>query len=254
MPDRARAAARAGVAAVAFLTVLPIGRWVRVDGPDVARATPLLPLVGALLGAAAGSVAWLASAGTGPAVAAVLAVALLAVVTGALHLDGLADTADGFGGRTREDRLRIMRDHAVGAYGVVALVLALLLKASAAASLAGRVDVVAAWVAAGALSRAVGPALAATQPYVQRPGGSGSVLHGGRARVRAVGAAAIGSALAVAMLGRTAAPAVVAAVGIAVLVAAVGRRMLGGVTGDLLGAATELAEVAVLITVAGALR
>ncbi len=254
MPERSRAAARAGVAAVAFLTVVPVGRWVPLDGADVARATPVLPLVGALLGAAAGSVAWLLAAGTGPAPAAVLAVTVLAVATGALHLDGLADTADGFGGRTREDRLRIMRDSSVGAYGVVALVLALLLKASAAASLAGQVDVLAAWVAAGALSRAVGPALAATQPYAQRPGGSGSVLHGGPAAARATAAGVLAVAVAVAVLGRAAAVAVVAAVAVAVVVATVGRRMLGGVTGDLLGAGTELAEIAVLLTVAGVLR
>jgi len=136
----------------------------------------------------------------GPTPAAVLAVAVLAAATGALHLDGLADTADGFGGRTLDERLRIMRDHLVGAYGVVALVLVVLLKVATAAALAGRVEVMAAWVAAGALSRAVGPALAAALPYVQRPGGSGSVLHGGRAVGRATAAVGVAAAVAAAML------------------------------------------------------
>lgn len=253
MPDRTRAAARAGIAALAFLTVVPVGRRIELDGADVARATPVLPLVGALLGAVAGSVAWLAAAAVGP-VAAVLAVTVLAVATGALHLDGLADSADGFGGRTVEDRLRIMRDHTVGAYGVVALVLALLLKTSSAVSLYGRADVLAAWVAAGALSRAVGPALAAGLPYVQRAGGSGSVLHGRRVGVRAAGAVAVAVAVAAAVLGFAAVVAVAAALVVAVLVALSARRMLGGVTGDVLGAATELTEIAVLLAVAGALR
>ena len=253
MPDRFRAAARAAVAALAFLTVVPVGRRIALDGADVARATPVLPLVGALLGAVAGSVAWLLGAALGPA-AAVLAVTVLAVSTGALHLDGLADSADGFGGRTVADRLRIMRDHAVGAYGVVALVLALLAKTAAAASLAGQGDVMAAWVAAGALSRSAGPALAAALPYAHRTAGSGSVLHGRRVTGRAAAAGTVAVAVTVAVVGSLATVAVAAALAVTVLVGLSARRILGGVTGDVLGAATELSEIAVLLAVAGVLQ
>jgi adenosylcobinamide-GDP ribazoletransferase len=110
-------------------------------------------------------------------------VALVAVLTGAL----LADTADGFGGRTTEDRLRMVRDHAVGAYGVVALILAILAEAAAGAAVAGRGDAVAMWSAAGALSRSVSPALAAVLPYAQRSNSSGSVLHGDHALAQVTG-------------------------------------------------------------------
>lgn len=258
MPEVLPATARAATAALAFLTVVPVGRRVRLDGADVARATPALPAVGGLLGAAAGVVAWLLPGAVGPVAAAVLAVGVLAVITGALHLDGLADSADGLGGRTVDDRLRIMRDHTVGTYGAVALTLVLLLETSAAASLAGRVDVVAAWAAAGALSRAAGPALAAALPYAQRTGGSGAVLHGAGAARRAAAAGAVAIGLALAVLWSRSPAAIVAALAATVVVAAAvalsARRLLGGVTGDVLGAATELVEVAVLLAVSGVLR
>ena len=130
-------AARAALASVSFLTVLPVARWTTLDADDVRRAAPLFPLVGAGIGAVMGAVAWWLEPRTGPLVAGGLAVAAGAALTGALHLDALADAADGFGGRTREDALRIMRDHQLGAYGVVALVLDLLVKTAAVAEPGG---------------------------------------------------------------------------------------------------------------------
>src|SRR5262245_19528103 len=127
-------AARGAAAAVAFLTRIPVGRRVALDGDDVARGSVLFPVVGAAIGAAVGATAAGLAHVLPALVAAGLALALGAALTGALHLDGLADTADALGARGRA--LEAMRDHATGAFGTVALVLDLLVKAGAVAALA----------------------------------------------------------------------------------------------------------------------
>src|SRR5918999_885579 len=108
-------------AALAFLTRAP------VPAGDLVRAAPLFPVVGAALGALVG------------------ATAVGLAVTGALHVDGLADSADGLAGRDRDHALAIMRDHAVGTYGACALVLDLLAKTVALAHLDAIFPVVAAF-------------------------------------------------------------------------------------------------------------
>ena len=130
------AALRSAAAALAFLTRVPVGRWIDVRAVDVARGAWLFPLVGGVLGGAAGLVAdvtanWLPSLAAGA-----LAVAAAALLTGALHFDALADTADALGARDREHALEIMRDHAIGAFGATALVVVCLLDASLLGALA----------------------------------------------------------------------------------------------------------------------
>ena len=228
------------VAAVAFLTRIPTGG----RSFDVGAGAALFPLVGAAVGAAVGGTAYglaqvipsLAAAGT--------ALALGALLTGALHLDGLADTADAVGGRSRERALAIMRDHAIGTYGAGALVLDVLVKAAALASLAGRSRVVLEALAAGALSRAVPVVLALALPPV-RADGAGAAFH---VAPRAV-------IIAIVLAAALAIPAdplliAVAAAG-AVVMGAWLHWWLGGHTGDTLGAAVELAETAVLVAAAG---
>src|SRR5690349_7110685 len=122
--------------AVAFLTRLPVGRRLVLDADDVSRGGALFPLVGAGIGAAVGGLTDVLSGPLTPALGAIVGVAAGAALTGALHLDALADTADALGATTRERALEIMRDHAIGAYGAVALVLALLAKVAALAALA----------------------------------------------------------------------------------------------------------------------
>jgi adenosylcobinamide-GDP ribazoletransferase len=237
---------RGAAAAVAFLTRIPVGRLLELDGDDVARAGPAFPLVGAAVGAAVGVVA-AALAGPLPAlVAAGLALAAGALLTGALHLDGLADTADALGARTRERALEIMRDHTIGVYGTVALVLDLLVKAAALAALAERERVLAFAVIAACVARATPVLIAAALPYARAGGGAGASLTRA-APWRAALAGAIGLGIAVAIAGRDGA--VLAAVAAIVAGAAplACRRWLGGVTGDTLGAAAELAELAALV-------
>ena len=248
--------------ATAFLTRLPVPA--RRDF-DLARAAWAFPLVGALVGAVVGGVAVGASAlGLPLLVAAVLAVLAEVLVTGALHLDGLADCADGCGGHDRESRLRIMKDHAVGVYGVSAVALDLLLKVAllhgllssweameqgvqAVQGVQGRWAMVGICAAVWALSRAAMLPLARWLPYARAEGTGRSLVAG----LGPVGVG-VGAALAVAvallpLLGGLPlvlpAVLVVGAALAALAVAAWARRMLGGVTGDVLGAAAEMVVV-----------
>jgi adenosylcobinamide-GDP ribazoletransferase len=204
----------------------------------VARGGPFFPIVGAGVGAAVGAVASL-----GGLLAAALAVALGAVLTGALHFDALADTADALGATTRERALEIMRDHSVGAYGAVALVLDIGAKAAALAALAGRHDALRFAVCAAAAARVVPVLLSAALPYARPGGGTGRALAStGWLRC------AVAVAIAVVFCVLLHAAWVLAAVAVVAVVAFAGaRRWLGGVTGDVLGAAAELAELAALV-------
>ncbi|MCX6397723.1 MAG: adenosylcobinamide-GDP ribazoletransferase [Propionibacteriales bacterium] len=241
---------RAVVAAFSFLTVLPFGRLVALDGRDVARGSVLFPAVGAAIGALTGSAAWLLGDQLPPMLAAALAVAVGAAVTGALHLDGLADCADGFGARTPEDRLRVMRDHTNGTYGGTALVLDLLIRVGVLAALAGTREALVFSVVAGALSRTAGPLLAVALPYAQDRPGAGEALSSHPSQPRAAAALVVGGSIAFACIAPDSAAYAAALVAAAVVTTLVGwtsRRRLGGVTGDVMGAASELVELAVLV-------
>jgi adenosylcobinamide-GDP ribazoletransferase len=215
----------------------------------VARAGLWFPLVGAGIGGAVGGAAAALDGPLGSLLAAALALALGAVLTGALHLDGLADSADALGGRTREQALEIMRDHRIGAYGATALLFDVLIKLAALAALTSHVGAV---VAAGALSRAAPVVLAAALPYARSGPGTGASL-GTAARSRAAGAVVLAVVLAFALEhgdGLVLAAGAAAAVAVVLVVC---RRWLGGVTGDTLGASSELVEAAVLVAAVGLL-
>jgi adenosylcobinamide-GDP ribazoletransferase len=167
----------------------------------------------------------------------VLAVATGAVLTGALHLDGLADTADALGARTRERALEIMRDHAVGAYGAVALILDLALKV-ATISVLGIRDI----ACAGAVARVAPVLLAVALPYVRSAGTGGFLASVGVPAAAA--AAALGAAPCV-LLGLW--PLALVPLATAALAIPILRTWLGGVTGDTLGAAAEVTELAALV-------
>ncbi len=237
-------AGRLAVAA-GFLTRLPLGRRAPA-GPDVLlRAAPLFPLVGAALGAAVAGVAVAALLGLPPLAAGALAVSFELAVTGALHADGLADSADGLGGHDRERSLEIMRDHSLGAYGACALGIDLLLKATALGALAER-DAILAVVAAAALSRAVALPLAAALPYARPGAGTGRLLAGASPVPAALGVA-LALAVALAAVGLDALVLALVVSAVAAAVALLARRRLGGITGDVLGAAIELSSTAALL-------
>jgi adenosylcobinamide-GDP ribazoletransferase len=143
-----------------------------------------------------------------------------------------------------------MRDSRIGSFGAAAIALDLLLKVSAVAALVDRGGVVGAFVAAGALSRSAAPLLAARLPYPRAAGGTGSVLSGRVTTVTAVIVCVIGLALTVVAVGADAWPLAGTAAIATVALALWYRAWLGGVTGDCLGATTEVIETAVLVVAA----
>lgn len=238
------------LAAIAFLTRLPAVGRAPLDAKTVARSARFFPLAGALLGAIYAAACRLLAPVFPPLLTAVLLVALDAALTGAMHFDGLADTADGFGGgHTPDHALRIMRDPALGSYGAVALMLVLLLKVAAIAALIGAKRAIPALFLAPALGRWAAVLLGATQPYA-RP--AEEATHAG-APTRFIGRTELAiSTLAAAALALAIAPwrgsASLAAVAVlSLLWAWYCRRRIAGVTGDTLGAAIEFAECAVLL-------
>jgi adenosylcobinamide-GDP ribazoletransferase len=240
--------------ALAFLTRLPVRQGQAWRDADLAGSVPLFPLVGALIGLAGGLTYTLAlGLGLPPWPAAALALATTIGASGALHEDGLADVADGFGGgRTRADKLRIMRDPRIGSYGALALLLALLARAGALAALAEPWTVAAAMIVAGAVSRA---ALAPVMAILPNARSDGLAAGAGRPHGLRAGAAVLVAALiAVALLGEVAGAALLAGAGAAVAVAWLARRQIGGQTGDVLGAVQQLAEIGALLGTVAALR
>jgi adenosylcobinamide-GDP ribazoletransferase len=242
----AAAQLRAGVAALAFLTCIPVGRRLPLDAGDVARGALLFPVVGAGVGAAVGLTAMLLHPSLPALPSAALALAVGLLLTGAIHLDGLADTADALGGRSRAEALAIMRDHALGTYGVAALVIDLLTKAGAVAVLLERDDVFIAFLVAGALSRAAVLPLASALPYARADVGPGGVLGQVGVRSALVGAALAATA-ALGLLGARGGWMLLAVALTTLLLGVAYRRWLGGVTGDTLGAASELSETLALV-------
>lgn len=238
------------LAALMFLTRLPV-RW-RGDWPDglFARSTRAYPLVGALVGGAGALVLWLAwSLGLPPLPAALLAVTAQVLLTGGLHEDGLADTADGLGGgRDRDAKLAIMRDSRIGSYGVLALILGVGARVAVLGSLP--VEIAAAGlIAAGAWSRALLPALLRLLPPARADGAGARAGRPDRHIV--VTALLLGLAVAVALLGPVAGPVGAGVALLAVLALAwLAQRLIGGQTGDILGGAQQIGEIALLLALA----
>jgi adenosylcobinamide-GDP ribazoletransferase len=230
------------LAALSFLT--PLGR---AREPD-ARAFTWFPLVGALIGAAVGALWWGATRLWPPAVAATVAVAADLALTGALHVDGLADTADGvLPHLDRRRRLEVMAEPDVGAFGVAAVVVVLVLRVTVLASLEPDVALVAAlWCA----SRTLMAVTARAVPYARAEGGLASAFLGGRPGPVAAAGAAVSIVLGALAPGGRGLAAVTAAVLAGAAVVAFARRRLGGFTGDVLGAAGVVAETVGLLVAA----
>lgn len=243
------------LAALSFLTIVGRGR---MPGPG---SLPYFPIVGLVVGALVGYTMVGALALWPPLVAAVLAVAVDALITGMLHLDGLTDSGDGLiAPMPRERRLEVMRDPRAGAFGVTTLVIVLLLRVAALTSSApqtpglfadwrGPAVVAAIW----GLSRALMAATMTIAPYARTGGGLASVFRSDRARALGAAALAIGVACAV-LLAELAAPQWVTPLVVTVVAFAAVQALaivrLGGFTGDTLGAAGVVAETAGLLAVA----
>ncbi len=230
-------------AAFMLLTRLPVARS---EGALPARSAGIwaYPIVGLGVGAIAAAAFWIASKlAFPPTVAAICAVAVSILATGALHEDGLADTADGFGGgSTVARKLEIMRDSRIGSFGALALMLSLGLRVAALSSLAGPGRVAIALIAAGVLGRGAMIGVLLALPLA-RPEGMAASLG-----PTPLGPAAIGLGIACACVFLPhGVHALVAAVLAGATMTWLAHRQVGGYTGDVLGATEQVVECAVLV-------
>lgn len=245
--------------ALSLFTAIPVGGDAQLRKEDAARAVRWLPAVGLLLGGI-GSCVLLGAGGASESrrlLGAALAVAAIALLTGGLHLDGLADTADGLGSRRpAAEALDIMRRSDIGPMGVAALVLVLLVQVTALAAIPRPPQAAAALVLAEVTGRV--SVVIATGSPAARPGGFGALVAGGTStRQRAATVALLGCA--VGLGGLAAGGAALAERGLAATIAgllagwfvlATAQRRLGGTTGDVFGAIVSLSATAVLVTAA----
>src|SRR5215470_4711848 len=234
---------------ILFCTRLPVPHAASIGSRDVARASWAFPVAGALVGSAGALTYAIASGIRLPsALAAALALGATLLVTGCLHEDGLADTADGLGGgRDRGRKLEIMRDSRLGTYGACALMMSLLLRWAALAAMASPMMVAAALIAAHVSARAALPVFMHFVPAARFDGLS---AHAGRPALRAAAVAALLGvlALAAALGPATAIIGLVLATCAGLLMAWLSMRQIGGQTGDVLGALEQIIEIVILLT------
>jgi len=237
--------------AVSFSTILPVGPATPADDAEVARASWALPVAGlvvGLIGAALYAVAHGTGLASGPA--AVLALAATILVTGAIHEDGLADTADGFGGgRTPDSRLEIMRDSRIGSYGACALIISILLRWSALASIGEPERVALALLASHGAARGALPVFMWLVPPA-RPDGL-SARAGEPPRQSAMIAVGLGAFCL--LLGFGVRHAIIGLILLALaglIMAVLATRQVGGQTGDVLGALEQIGEIAIVLLAA----
>lgn len=243
--------------AFAFLTVLPLPGAAAGDDPvrmaeGLRRSSRWFWAVGVVVGGLVAAAAWCAGQGLGPWSAATLTVILWGGLSGGLHLDGLADSADGvLSHRPRERMLAIMRDSRIGAMGMLALLAVLGLKVALLAEMPGAALLPAAFLAplAGRLAMVAGLVLA---PYARREGIALLLYQGRRRRDAGAGVILLVGVAGGVMAWCGAGPwpgwgGCLAVAACVVWVVGGCRRRLGGMTGDTLGALNELAETAMLL-------
>ena len=237
--------------AVMFLTRIPTG-WIEgLETRDLAKASWAFPVVGLVVGSIAGAALYATAASDlFPLACALIALCVQAVITGALHEDGLADVADGLGGHEKNSILEIMRDSRIGSYGVLALIFSVGIRATALASVPGPGVAWVAMIAAACVSRGALPMIMYAMPSTRADGlsvNAGQPSLKGAAIAMTLGAIALFALL----------PLSIALMAIVIGVPLVGvliywaHRRLGGQTGDVLGAAQQLIEIAVLVAAAG---
>jgi adenosylcobinamide-GDP ribazoletransferase len=224
--------------------------------PDLRALAPVLPLAGVVIAVVPALV--LAAAlvlDLGPWLAAALSVAAMTLVTGAFHEDGLADSADGFGGGTTpERRLAIMRDPLIGSFGGSALVLSLTLRIAALATLADRLapgEAALAVVIVAAVSRTAGLMPLVLLPPARVDGAAYAVGTPSRAGVWAAAALAAGIAVVLGLAADLPLSGLALMMALSALagdaMARLSQRLIGGHSGDVAGAAQQLAEILALL-------
>lgn len=235
--------------AIGLLSRLPV----HTDGKRGAAAAWAFPLVGLITGGVAAASAWvLLSSGLSASLTAGIALVVMITITGAMHEDGLADTVDGlWGGWDKMRRLEIMKDSHIGAYGVIALVLSLMLRWAALTALAEAGMLPVALIAIAALSRAPMVVMMASMPHARDGGLSASV---GRVDLKtAIVAVGIASIIAITLLGWAGITAMISVSIAGVFCTLIAQRKIGGQTGDILGATQQITEISALLAITIAL-
>ena len=237
---------------VVFLTRLPAPAWPEAAHGRLASAMWAFPLAGVIVATVSGVVfALCAELGCDPLVSALLAVGAGIVTTGGLHEDGLSDLADGIWGGTEPGaRLAIMSDSRIGAFGALALILSVGIRAAALGALGQPLFVLGALVAAAAVSRAMMPAAMA---FLDPAKSSGLGASAGKPTAGVwIGGLFLAGLIALFAAPRGALACIAGAAAGAALVAWFARRNLGGYTGDVLGAVQQVAEAFALALIAAA--
>jgi adenosylcobinamide-GDP ribazoletransferase len=236
--------------ALVLLTRLPVPG---ADGARAAASAWAWPAVGVILGGLAGALAWAAlMVGLPSGIAAGLAMAAGIAMTGGLHEDGLADCADGFwGGAVAERRLEIMKDSRIGAFGVLALTLVIGLKWLALTVLIEAGALWAAVLVPTSLSRAAMAGVMVVLPFARQDGLARQV--GKPPNAASAVCIVLAALFAIVVSGVAGVVAVVAVGAAAIAVARLAQAKVGGQTGDVLGAAQQVAELAALLSLVGVL-
>lgn len=238
-------------AAVQFLTRLPVPKLRGFEPRWLDSAAGYFPLAGLIVGAISAAAYWISAKFLPGVLPALIALAAGVLTTGAFHEDGLADTFDGLGGgNTRERRLAIMKDSRIGTYGVAALGLALAIKAASLAALPVGVAI-AALLAAHAGGRIVPVVASAVMPYGGETAGA-KIAPIEPPPSRLTFALLTGLAPFLLLPFWPALGALSAAIAASSIILWWGMRSIGGHTGDILGAAEQAFEVAILVAIAAA--
>ena len=232
--------------ATTLLTRLPVGAC--RDPHDLSRSAWAWPIIGLALGTVAGVVGASILALTGSRdIAAIMALLVLIMLTGALHEDGLADSVDGLvGGQDRQACLRIMKDSQIGAFGTTALVMCLLGRWVGIGVIDSPGAMILCLAVIGAMSRAVMVVVAHTVPAARAEGLSASLGRPSRAVTLAAILIALAAGLA---LGAAGLAAFIAACAITIPICRLARTRLGGQTGDVIGATQQVSEVTALLVI-----
>jgi adenosylcobinamide-GDP ribazoletransferase len=237
--------------AVSLSTILPVGLTTPVDDGEIARASWALLVAGLLVGLAGGAIYWIAwRSGLTAGPAAMLALATTILVTGAIHEDGLADTADGLGGgRTKDQKLDIMRDSRIGTYGACALVISLVLRWSALAAIGRPGLVAAALLLSHVAARAALPVFMWLVPPARSDGLSAAA--GQPPKQCALTAFGLGALCLACGFGfGKAIVALILLSMVGLIMAWLATRQVGGQTGDILGALEQIGEIAIVLMAA----
>jgi adenosylcobinamide-GDP ribazoletransferase len=231
--------------ALRYLTIIPIPAGEHVEPKTLGRAAPWFPLIGLGLGLVVAATQQVTAMLFPSLLDALLTVTVWKLLTGGLHLDGLSDCLDGMTGRDAGDRLRIMRDSRIGAFGAIGLILFLLLEVAAVSELSSI-----RWRAllvAPAVARAMPPLVSWLHPPAT-PLGQGAMFRSGLRWWGVLAAFALATVIALFALHTAGLLVLGLATGSALALGWFSTRRLGGVTGDVLGACIEIAELLTLLT------